>query len=120
MEDKKLEQAKNKKIKQQKDKKIKSNTSKNNFGYLTQREVSNNKLKERIYLNSEIRFKSKNNSLNDKKNKHLNQVNSFNDGHKYQKILNNWNKTKNSITNTNIQFSEVYETFSFNENEISY
>ena len=100
---------KNKKIKQQKDKKIKSNTNKNNFGYLTQREVSNNKLKERIYLNSEIRFKSKNNSLNDKKNKHLNQVNSFNDGHKYQKILNNWNKTKNSITNTNntVQVNKV-------------
>lgn len=84
-----------------KEKSIKSISNKTNFGYLTQREMTNFKLKERINLNSDIHLKNKNNSLNNKK-KHLKQINSFNDGHKnkYKKVLNNY-KIKNNINASN-------------------
>ena len=82
------------------EKKIKNNKTNNNFGYLTQREVSNFKLKERIELNSDSRLKSKNNSLNNKKRDNLKKINSFNDGHKLKNILNNKQKSNINSTNT--------------------
>ena len=90
-----------KKKNEKNEKSIKSINNKNNFGYLTQREMTNFKLKESINLNLDIHLKNKNNSLNNKKN-HLKQINSFNDGHKnkYKKVLNNY-KIKNNIKTSN-------------------
>ena len=89
-----------------KEKQIKNSKTKNNVGYLTQREVINFKLKERVHLNSEIHLKNKNNSLNNKKRTNLKQINSFNEGNKVKKILNN--KGKESITtNYNVQTGKI-------------
>ena len=107
---------KNKPIKTKKEEKVKNNSNKNNFGYLTQREVSNFKLKERVHLNSEIHLKNKNNSLNNKKNKHLKQINSFNAGHKYKKILNN-NKAKTNVVNNTIQAGKTEKPKTKKKNE---
>ena len=101
---------KNKPIKKTtKEKKIKNSKTKNNFGYLTQREVTNFKLKERVHLNSEIHLKSKNNSLSNKKRTNLKQINSFNEGNKVKKLLNN--KPKENITSNNtVQTSKIDKT----------
>ena len=98
---------KNKPIKKTtKGKKIKDSKTKNNFGYLTQREVTNFKLKERVHLNSEIHLKSKNNLLSNIKRTNLKQIISFNEGNKVKKLLNN--KAKENITSNNtVQTSKI-------------
>ena len=105
-----------KKKNEKKEKSIKSISNKNNFGYLTQREMTNFKLKERINLNLDIHLKNKNNSLNNKKN-HLKQINSFNDGHKnkYKKVLNNY-KIKNNIKTSNN--NNTIQSIKIDKNEI--
>ena len=80
------------------EKQIKNNKKKNNFGYLTQREITNFKLKEKVDLNSEIHLEIKNNSLNNKRRNNLKQTNSFNAEHKVKKVD---NKPKNNVTNNN-------------------
>ena len=110
-----------KKKNEKNEKSIKSISNKTNFGYLTQREMTNFKLKERINLNSDIHLKNKNNSLNNKKN-HLKQINSFNEGHKnkYKKVLNNY-KIKNNINtssnNNTIQTTKIEKTKIKKKNE---
>ena len=109
-------------IKKKNEKSIKSISNKNNFGYLTQREKTNFKLKERahLHLNSDISLKNKNNSLNNKKN-HLKKINSFNDvqNNKYKKVLSNY-KTKNNINTSNnntVQTTKIEKTKIKKKNE---
>ena len=91
---------KNKPIKKKTNEKQKksSNKYKNNFGYLTQREATNFKLKEKVHFN-EVHLKIKNNSLNNKKQNLLKKISSFKDVLKIKKNLDI--KPKNNITNTN-------------------
>ena len=91
---------KNKPIKKKTNEKQKksSNIYKNNFGYLTQREATNFKLKEKVHFN-EVHLKTKNNSLNNKKQNLLKKISSFKDVLKIKKNLDI--KPKNNITNTN-------------------
>jgi hypothetical protein len=113
---------KTKPVKKQKEKSIKKISNKKNFGYLTQREVTNFRLKEGIRLNSDIHLKNKNNSLNNKKN-HMKQMSSFNEGHKnkYKKVLNNY-KVKNIATaNTSshtLQVNKIEKPKVKKENEV--
>ena len=96
---------KNKHLKKKMDKKPRKNSkNKNNFGYLTQREMTNFKLKEKINLNSEIHLKNKNNSLNNKKRNNLKQINSFNDSNKTKKID---SKSKKNIINNTVQTNKI-------------
>ena len=100
---------KNRPLKKKTDEKQKKNSYKykNNFGYLTQREATNFKLKEKVRLN-EIHLKIKNNSLNNKKQNLLKNISSFKDILKVKKNLDN--KPKNNVTNTNNNTVQINKT----------
>ena len=100
---------KNKSLKKSNDKKLNSNNYyKNNIGYLTQRELSNFKTKEKININinSDINSKNKNNLKEN--NKAYNQIKSTNslNNNKYINKLND--KLKNNKINNIIRSTKIY------------
>lgn len=97
---------KNQPLKKEKTEKQIKIKNKNKVGYLTQREVTTFKLKERILLNSEIHLKNKNNSLNNQKRTNLKQISSSNDNNKLKKVVNNKQKS-NSGNNNTVQSAKI-------------
>ena len=93
---------KNKSLKRSNEKKT-NNYYKNNIGYLTQRELSHYKLKEKINNNNNINSKNKNNikKYTDKMYKQIKQNNSLNNN-KYNNKLNDKIKNNNNHNNINI------------------
>ena len=95
---------KNKSLKRSNEKKT-NNYYKNNIGYLTQRELSHYKFKEKINFNNNIDSKNKNNikKYTDKMYKQIKQNNSLNNN----KCINKLNdKIKNNNNHTNINISK--------------
>ena len=95
---------KNKSLKRSNEKKT-NNYYKNNIGYLTQRELSHYKLKEKINFNNNINSKNKNNikKYTDKMYKQIKQNNSLNNN----KCINKLNdKIKNNNNHNNINISK--------------
>ena len=95
---------KNKSLKRSNEKKT-NNYYKNNIGYLTQRELSHYKFKEKINFNNNINSKNKNNikKYTDKMYKQIKQNNSLNNN----KCINKLNdKIKNNNNHTNINISK--------------
>ena len=97
---------KNKSLKKSNDKKVNNNNIKNNIGYLTQRELTYLKLKEKINLSGDINPKNKNNMKdNNKTNKQIKSTNSLNNNKYVNKLS---DKIKNNKTNNIIKTTKIY------------
>ena len=94
---------KNKSLKRSNEKKVNNNYYKNNIGYLTQRELTHFKLKEKINFNNSINAKNKNNikKISGKIYKQLKQNNPLNTNKCIDK-LNDKIKNNNKHTNTKL------------------
>ena len=97
---------KNKLLKKSNEKNINNNYYKNNIGYLTQRELTYFKLKEKINLNNDVNSKNKNNIKdNNKGYKQMKSTESLNNN-KYNNKLND--KIKNDKIKNIIKTTKIY------------